>query len=276
MHSQYTKRMSRQVGVPKGRIRLATVIQTAGEIVRIGDVERALNVSRSNAAKLLSRWSRQGWLRRVGPGVYATVGLDSIVSEQVLEDPWVMIPALYGPAYIGGRTAAEHWDLTEQIFRDIVVMTGRAVRVKSQRRHGTQFTLKHVRSNLIFGTRNVWRGNTKIPVSDVNRTIVDMLDDPDLGAGIQHVADCLAAYFDHPGRHDGKLITYATRLGNGAVFKRMGFLAERGSSNSALLEACRQRLTKGYAKLDPMLPCRRLVTRWRLFVPESWIVVAAT
>lgn len=191
--------MNRQISVPKGRIRLATVLQTAGEIVRISDVECALNVSRSNAAKLLSRWSRQGWLRRVGPGVYATVSLDSVLSEQVLDDPWVMIPALYGPAYIGGRTAAEHWDLTEQIFRDIAVMTGRAVRVKNQIRHGTPFTLKHIQPNVIFGTRNVWCGNTKVLVSDVHRTIVDMLDDPELGAGIQHVASCLAAYFDRKG-----------------------------------------------------------------------------
>ena len=259
------------MSVPKKRIRLSTVIRTAGEIVCIADVERALNVSRSNAAKLVSRWSRQGWLRRVGPGVYATVGLDSLLSEQILDDPFVMIPALYGPAYVGGRTAAEYWDLTEQIFRDIVVMTGRAIRTKNQVRHGTEFTLKHIRTDLHFGTRSVWRGNIKISVSDVHRTIVDMLDDPELGAGIQHVDDCVAAYFDRKDRSDSKLVSYATRLGNGAVFKRLGFLAEREASNSALIEACRQRLTKGYAKLDPLLPCRRLVTRWRLFVPESWI-----
>ena len=40
-------------------------------------------------------------------------------SEQVVQDPWILVPALFAPAYIGGRTAAEHWDLTEQIFRDI-------------------------------------------------------------------------------------------------------------------------------------------------------------
>ena len=53
-----------------------------------------------------------------------------------------------------------------------------------------------------------------------------MLDNPDLGAGIQHVADCLTTYFDRKDRDDDKLIAYADRLGNGAVFKRLGFLAE--------------------------------------------------
>ena len=207
-------------------------------------------------------------------GAYAPVGLASLGSQQLLDDPWVLVPALYDPAYIGGRTAAEHWDLTEQIFRDIVVVTGRPVRARTQERHGTTFCLRHTRPEMIFGTRSVWRGTARIAVSDVHRTIVDMLDDPALGAGIQHVSDCIASYVARRDRDDDKLVAYADRLGNGAVFKRLGFLAERGSDSSSLVGACRERLTQGNAKLDSALPCRRLVTRWRLFVPDGWHRVA--
>ena len=266
--------MDGEIAIPKGRRKLAAVVRAAGDIVHIRDAVRVLDVSRSDAAKLLSRWSGQGWLRRVGPGAYAPVGLASLGSQQVLDDPWVLVPALYDPAYIGGRTAAEHWNLTEQIFRDIVVMTGRPVRARTQERHGAAFSLRHIRPDRFFGTRIVWRGTTRIAVSDVHRTIVDMLDDPDLGAGIQHVADCIASYFDHRDRDDDKLVAYADRLGNGAVFKRLGFLAERESGSTDLVAACRERLTQGNAKLDSVLPCRRLVTRWRLFVPDSWLQVA--
>jgi predicted transcriptional regulator of viral defense system len=153
-------------------------------------------------------------------------------------------------------------------------MTERPVRAGSQERHGASFTLRHVRPGMIFGTKSVWRGRTRIAVSDVHRTIVDMLDDPELGAGIQHVDDCLASYFGRRDRNDDRLVAYADRLGNGAVFKRLGFLAERGSGGTALVDDCRERLTQGNAKLDPALPCRRLVTRWRLFVPEKWIPAA--
>lgn len=262
--------------VPNGRRRLAAVVRSAGDIIQIDNAERALGVSRTAAAKLLSRWSSQGWLRRVGPGVYAPVDLDSLASELVLDDPWVLVPVLFGPAYIGGRAAAEHWSLTEQIFRDTVVMTGRAVRAKSQQYHGAYFTLKHVQESRIFGTKNVWRGRTQIAVSDVHRTIIDMLDDPDVGAGIQHVADCVVTYFERKDRADHKLIGYAERLGNGAVFKRLGFLAQRLPNTHTLVEACRGRLTQGNAKLDGSLPCCRLISRWRLLVPENWSTVAST
>jgi predicted transcriptional regulator of viral defense system len=66
---------------------------------------------------------------------------------------------------------------------------------------------------------------------------------------------------------------YADRLGNGAVFKRLGFVLERvAPAEKETIDACRGRLTKGNAKLDPSLPAKRLVTAWRLWVPENWTV----
>lgn len=257
-------------GLPQGRANLVAVLRASGDIIHLGDAAQALNLTRTKAAKLLSRWAKQGWLRRVGSGAYVAVPLDSLSSEHVLDDPWVLVPALFSPAYIGGRTAAEHWDLTEQIFRDIVVMTGQIVRSKDQVRHGAHFTLKHLGSDKIFGTKTVWRQHSKVEVSDVHRTIIDMLDDPALGGGIQQVADCFNAYLDRPDRDDKKLIEYASRLGNGAVFKRLGFLSERIPAAGALAALCKEKLTKGTAKLDPALDCPALVTKWRLWIPATW------
>ncbi len=246
-------------------------MRAANDVIRINDVVATISVGRTEAAKLLSRWASQGWLRRVGRGAYVPVPLDSLESEHVLADPWVLVPALYAPAYIGGRTAAEHWDLSEQLFRDIVVMTARPVRKREEQRHGALFTLHHVSEKSIFGTKPVWRGATKILVSDVHRTIIDMLNDPSLGGGAQYVSDCTAEYFKRSDRNDELLIEYAERLGNGAIFKRLGFLAEKHSSALELVQSCRGKLTKGNAKLDPALECTRLVSRWRLWVPPSWI-----
>lgn len=256
--------------LPTGRRKLVAVIRAANDVIKIQDVVSKLSVGRSEAAKLLSRWAGQGWLRRVGRGAYVPVPLDSLDSKHVLTDPWVLVPALYAPAYIGGRTAAEHWDLSEQLFRDIVVMTTRPVRKRQQEHHGAKFTLHHVHAKNIFGTKPVWRGSSRILVSDIHRTIIDMLDIPALGGGIQHVADCLEVYLNQPGRNDELLVEYAERLGNGAVFKRLGFLAEQHPGALVLAQKCQARITKGNAKLDPALPCIRLITKWRLWVPSSW------
>ncbi|GEM_PF-148096 len=225
---------------------------------------------RTAAAKMLSRWTSQGWLRRVGRGAYVPVALDSLSSQHVLDDAWVLVPSLFAPAYVGGRTASEYWDLSEQIFNDIVVITTQTVRHKSQPRHGVTFTVKHVAEKKFFGTKTVWRGRSKVLVSDLERTVIDMLDDSAIGGGIQHTSDCLAEYLRRKDRDDERLLDYMSRLGNGAVWKRLGFLAEQDASATHLVKACHARLTKGNIKLDPALDCPQLVTRWRLWIPEHW------
>jgi predicted transcriptional regulator of viral defense system len=256
--------------LPRGRALLLRVLAASGDVIHISDVTKALSVSRIEAAKRLARWREQGWVSRVGSGAYVPASIDTLGSERVLDDGWVLVPALFAPAYVAGRTAAEHWDLTEQIFKDIVVVSGQAVRQRHQTRQGFEFTLKHLSPDKIFGTKPVWRHKTKVPISDLHRTIVDMLDDPALGGGIRQVSDCLNAYFKRADRDDQKLVEYGDRLGNGAAFKRLGFLAEGRDDTGTLVELCRARLTAGNAKLDPALDCKRLISRWRLLIPPSW------
>ena len=254
--------------LPKGRELLARVVGGSPDIITVAAAADLLNVSPALAAKKLSRWVSQGWLRRVGPGSYVPVPIELLLNETVLEDPWILVPALYSPAYIGGRTAAEYWDLTEQIFTDIQVMTSRPVRTKQVEHHGVRFTLKHVREERLFGLRPVWRQRSRVMVSDVARTIVDLLDDPLSGGGIEHVADCLHAYLVHPDRDDGALVEYGDRMKNGVIFKRLGFLLEGSDGGAELVDAAMKRRTKGVSKLDPGASCPRLVTRWGLMVPE--------
>lgn len=85
------------------------------------------------------------------------------------------------------------------------------------------------------------------------------------------MSDCLNSYLKRADRSDQKLIEYAERLGNGAVFKRLGFLAERYQSGAKLAELCGARLTAGNAKLDPAMPCPRLISKWRLLIPQTWV-----
>lgn len=253
-----------------GRARLTAVLRQAGQIISVQDAMTALNVDRQMAAKLLARWHTQRWLQRVGPGLYTVIPIDARATEQVLEDSWILVPALFGEAYVGGWSAAEHWDLTEQLFRDTLVFTTKSFRSRKHDVHGIAFTLRHIKPEAYFGTRSVWRGQSKVQISDIHRTMIDMLADPATGGGIRHVADCFREYIRHKDANVNTLIQYAERLGNGAVFKRMGFLAEAMSDQEKLVEACRARLTQGNAKLDPSVKSPRLVSAWRLWIPETW------
>ena len=108
-------------------------------------------------------------------------------------------------------------------------------------------------------------------VSDPARTLLDMLVEPGFGGGIRSVKDVLINFLRSENKNLEQLIEYTEKLGNGAAFKRLGFLLEKiAPDETSALEECRKRLTAGNAKLDPKLNNSKLVTRWRLWVPENW------
>lgn len=258
------------ISLPASRARLAAVLRATKEVVSVDATAQTLELDRPAAAKLLSRWRQQGWLRRVGHGLYVPVPLDLAGSEQVVEDPWVLVPTLFGQCYIGGWTAAHHWELTEQLFNQTVVFTARRIAERRVRAQGTVFLLHRAAKKRFFGLKPVWRGSTRVNVSDPTRTLVDMLAMPETGGGIDHVAECLAAYIQTQSADRALFIRYAEQFGNGAIFKRLGFLAQAQLHDGELAAACRERLTQGYARLDPALDCTQLVTAWRLWVPKRW------
>lgn len=253
------------------RRRLTEVIRHTKGTIAVGEAAETLQISRADAAKMLARWASKGWLARVRRGLYVSVPLESLTADVPLEDPWLIAERLYSPCYMGGWSAAEHWGLTEQIFRSVVVMTTRKPRNRTPVIKNTKFVVHTVLERMLFGLRPIWRGQVKVSVSDPARTLIDMLSDPSLGGGIRPTVDILLNYLKSEFRNVELLIDYGRRLGNGAVFKRLGFLVERmAAEEQPILAACQPELTKGNAKLDPALPSEKLITKWRLWVPQDW------
>ena len=254
------------------RQRLAEIIRATKGTIVVKEAAGILRVSPTDAAKMLSRWAKKGWLFRVRRGLYVPVPLESRVADVALEDPWLIAERLFTPCYIGGWSAAEYWDLTEQVFRTVVVMTTRKPRDRSPVIKGTSFSIRTISKEAMFGLKPVWRGQAKISVSDPTRTMLDMMDDPKLGGGLRSTVDILVSYLKSKNKDTKLLIDYARRLGSGAVFKRLGFLLERfAPEEEGAIKACKADLSTGNAKLDPALPEDRLITRWRLWVPKSWV-----
>ena len=172
--------MERKLYRPSGsesRQRLAQVLRASPELIRVDDAVRVLGVSRADAAKQLARWHTQGRVRRVRRGIYIPVPDYAADLAQVINDPWVLVPGIFDPAYIGGWSAAEQWDLTEQIFRSILVVTTKHVKQRDQTVSGIKFQVRQFRETAFFGTKTIWRGQTRVLVSDIHKTIVDILSD---------------------------------------------------------------------------------------------------
>lgn len=264
--------MNIELGGLKGTSRklLGKLLQASKEGVTVAEASQILNVSRYRAASLLAMWAKNGWLYRVRRGLYIPIPLQSTSVEVTPEEPWLIAHKLFSPCYIGGWTAAHHWGFTEQLFNSIYVMTTKKVHQREQRLNGVIFKVKTILAKKIFGTQTIWSGQVKVSISDPTKTIIDGLNDPAVFGGIRMVADVLSAYIHSKEFNENKLLQYANKMGNSAVYKRLGFLVEllELDNTGNIVETCKINLKSGYSQLDPATPGDRLETRWNLWVPK--------
>ena len=208
------------------RGKIAALFRSAKTSIQIEDVPRLLSITPEEARRLMSRLEQQGWMTRLKRGVYLPLPLGVSSAEQWSEDPWILATVLYGPCYVGGWSACEHWGLTEQIFHKTMICTTRLIRERNQNILGVQFKIKTIKPARFFGTFVVWKEQTKTLVSDPSRTIVDLLDDPLIGGGFLQAIDVFKSYMASDHKKISILVDYAKKIGNKAVYKRLGYLCE--------------------------------------------------
>lgn len=222
---------------------------------------------RATANQILRRLAQKGWLQRLKHGVYTIVPLSSTTATPAIENAWSLAIDLFKPAFISGWSAAEHWNLTEQIFNSISVSTLSPQRESIQIMGNIKFRTKVLKKEQFFGTKTVWFGSKAVEIADPSRTLIDILDLPRFGGGGRHMVDIVSQYWRSKACDPNLLLDYALRYKRGSVFKRLGFLAEKLNApvTKKWLQTCQKNISKGISDLDPDSPkTGNIVSRWNL------------
>ena len=225
MHLKYN---TKRAGISQSERQIIDVMTSLGKLlIHTKDLENELDFNRQESNLILSRLCKKGWLQRLKSGIYRVIPLGSESTNPTPEDAWAIAMELFSPCYISGWTAAEHWELTEQIFNSTVIFTCNKQRKKEVIIAGLPYRTKYISTEDIFGTKKIWSSNKPILIADIHRTIIDVLDDPEIGGGGRHTLDIVKAYAQHKEINPEMLWRYAEKLDHGAVFKRLGFVAEK-------------------------------------------------
>lgn len=232
----------------------------------IKEASIVLGIPENDVRVLLSYLVRKGWLSRVRRGLYITVPLGTVIPQEYKEHPWIVANCIFVPCYIGGWSAAEYWEFTDQIFNSVVVFTLRKFRNKNIQIKGTNFVLKFINKKYYGKSKPVWIDNTKIQVSDPIQTIVDILDDPSVGGGMRNVGDIVREYFASQHRSDDGIVAYIRARNNRTIYKRLGYLIEFcGIDAQNLKEKCKKNISAGFTLLDPAVEPRGFFnSKWNL------------
>jgi len=254
-------------GISKdNRAKLDIINRKFSEPFEVSDIEDLFSLERTKASRLLAHWASKGWLTRIRRGLYITVPLGADNPQNRPEDPWIVANKVFEPCYIGGWSACEHWGLTEQIFDSVIVFTGSNIRYSKKIIQNTTYILKPITKRKYFGMKTVWRGRTKVQVSDTTRTIVDVLNDPFVGGGMRHAIDVIKQYFSGEFRDDKLLEDYIKKMKNKTIYKRLGFILETKNIEAPdLIAKCEKNLSQGFPLFDPSGPDKgKYLRRWNL------------
>jgi predicted transcriptional regulator of viral defense system len=244
--------------------------EARGGLVSVARAAEALRMPRPRAAQRLSALVRRGWLARVRQGLYLVLPLEALPgTPSSAEDPWVVAAEAFAPCYIGGWSAAEHWEFTEQIFRSTFVVTAASLRHRRQTLLGADFQLVSAPTHRVRSVApNVWRARVRVAVSNPARTIADALASPDWVGGVRPLTHVLRSYRESRHFRSAELLRELEGLGRGAAWKRLGYLAETLWPEDADIAArAHFHRSAGVIRLDPAIPSRgRLNKRWGLWV----------
>ena len=245
-------------------IELVRLLANEGYRVFSIDTARQLapraGVKASYLGESLYHLRRTGWIVPLRRGLYA---LGSTVPGVTPAHEFEVAMALADPAAISHWSALHYHGLTTQVPRTTFVLTthGTSVpRLRGRREEEPRdgclvndvvFRFVQVRPARFFGTEQVWVGDARVSITDLERTLIDGLCMP------QHCgnfAEVLHAFGAAGSRLDVDRITdYALRL-DAATAKRLGWALEHHGLTRRALDRLAAVPIKGYRKLDPQGP----------------------
>ena len=258
--------MNAQRDVKRTQIGIELVRALASEGDRIFTTDRArelasqVGLSDSYVVEALHHLRRNRWLISIRRGLYA---LSPTVPGITPAHEFEIAMALVSPAAISHWSAMHRHGMTDQIPRRVFVLTTANTATPRPRRaansdvHGgyevgdTTYQFIQVKPERFFGTGKLWIGESRIDITDPERTLLDGLARPQYCGDFAEVLHAFETWSSRL-RLD-RIIEYAGMLGT-AVAKRLAWVLEAVGTDPSQLQLLADLPIKGYRKLDASGP----------------------
>lgn len=240
------------------RIRILEYLAKKGNTFTFSDVLKISNVQRNVLWVILSRLEKNGWIERIEKGKYMIIPIGAEKGKYTLNE-FVIGSLLVKPYAIAYWSALHYYGLTEQIPNTIFIQTTARKKRQKIKIFGVDYKIVRVKTSKLFGIRKEWIEETEINITEKEKTIMDCLDKPQYCGGVIEVAKALKnGEFDK-----NKLISYAKKMENSGVIRRLGYLCDLLQIDISLPEID----ARNYLYLDPTMPKKGVKNaKWRLII----------
>lgn len=253
---------------------------TRAELAGLPQKEKARSPKTREA--LLAYHQQQGHILRVRRGLYCVVPPGANPATCPV-DAYLLAAKMTDDAVLAYHTALEFHGKAYSIFEELQYLTARAARpvtFRSYRFRPVRFPTKLTAKNkALFGVKEMDRTGISVRATTLERTLVDVLNRPDLAGGWEEIWRSLETveFFDLD-----VVVQYALLLENATTAAKVGFFLEQHKDRLMVEERHLDRL-RARRPREPHYLARgrrggRLVSQWNLVVPvevleRSWAEV---
>lgn len=247
-------------------------------VVTAADLRAHLGVAHSRnrrtQEKRIAYHVRKRHLLRVRRGLYLAVPPGSS-PETLAADPYLLAAKMADDAVLAYHTALEVHGKAHSVFERFYFLTNRRttpMAFRSYRFEGiVQPAALRAKHKEAFGVKTADRAGVPLRVTGFERTLVDVLDRPELGGGWEEIWQSLEAveFFDV-----GTVVEYALLLDNATTAAKVGYFLDQHREtlmvkDEHLLPLKRRRPKQPHYVDRKERTVGRMVKEWNLIVPAS-------
>lgn len=245
---------------------------TLEELDRFLEDNGDFNAHTRNA--LLSYHKENGRIISVRRGLYAVVPVGA-EPDSCPVDPYLLAGKMVSDAVLAYHTALEFHGRSYSLYQRFYYLSEQRslpVKFRSYEFRGVIMPQSlRKKGKEMFGVSRVERSGVDLKVTDFERTLVDVLDRPDLSGSWEEIWRSLESteYFDLE-----KVIEYVLLLGNATTAAKVGFFLEQ-HKESLMVDNAHLKALRDFRPHQPHYLERakrkagRLVKAWNLIVPEE-------
>lgn len=212
------------------------------------NVANMIGMKNAYLNEVLHHLTQLGWLIRIRKGLYS---LSSALPGISAVHEFEIAMAIANPAAISHWSALHYHALTEQIPQRVFILTASHSVPRNSKIDKITYQFIKVKPERYFGIQKFWVGDTRVMITDPERTLLDGLMKPQYCGDFSEVMHAFEIYL--PKLKLDRIINYALKLDT-VVAKRLGWILEHYGVSPSKLKKLATLPIKGYRPLDPTRP----------------------
>lgn len=231
------------------------------------DLSEIISENQNTVSSLVRDYTRKHYIEQVRKGLYVVVSMETgapaanrfEIGSHIIED-----------GYISHHSAFEYFGFTNQIMYNVQVSGSGRFRPFSFDGYEFQSFKERIKTGVL------WKENG-IRVTDIERTILDSVNDLEKIGGLSELYHCLKMI---PFLEEEKLLYYMEQYGKQFLYQKAGFLLEHLKFDLKLSDyffnKCREHMGKSKRYFSDTMNRKMLKysPSWQLYVPKDFIRMA--